>query len=133
MNQNRKAGRANVFMKAQLECGGKSRDVKLRNLSAEGALVEGDDLPVEGTELIFRKGDIKAPAKIAWVSHHRAGVSFDVHLNKELLMRHVPRPRATSPTRFEGRPAIVKSDLSPEERIATENWVWSNPIERQKR
>lgn len=133
MNQNRKGQRSNVLMHAQIEIGGKSRDVKLRNLSTEGALVEGENLPVEGSTVMFRKGDIKAPATIAWVSHHRAGVRFDHPLAKEMLLRHVPRPRAKSPPKFEGRPPIRSTELSPADRLASENWVWSDPIERFKR
>ena len=133
MNQNRKANRSQVLMQAQLESSGKSRDVRLRNLSAEGALVEGEDLPVEGTTILFRKGEIKAQATIAWVSDHRAGVRFDRPLAKELLLRHVPRPRAKTEPKFEGRPPIKTKDLSLADRAVPDSWVWGNPLERSKR
>ena len=55
--QNRRTRRSNVLMAASLELSGTSLPVKLRNLSADGALVVGDKLPVEGASLIFRKGD----------------------------------------------------------------------------
>ena len=42
-----------------------SMPVKLRNLSAEGALVEADKLPVEGTAILFRKGDLSVPGRVA--------------------------------------------------------------------
>ena len=56
--QNRKSRRSNVLMAASLELSGTSLPVKLRNLSADGALVEGDKLPVEGAQILFRKGDL---------------------------------------------------------------------------
>ena len=56
--QNRKNRRSNVLMSASLELSGTSLPVKLRNLSAEGALVEGEKLPIEGASILFRKGDL---------------------------------------------------------------------------
>ena len=55
-SQNRKARRSNVLMAASLELSGTSLPVKLRNLSAEGALVEGDKLPVEGASIALPQG-----------------------------------------------------------------------------
>ena len=65
--QNRKSRRSNVLMSASLELSGTSLPVKLRNLSADGALVEGDKLPVEGASILFRKGDLSVPGRVAWV------------------------------------------------------------------
>ena len=56
--QNRRSRRSHMLMTATLEVSGRAIKVKLRNLSADGAQVEGDQLPVEGTELLFRKGDL---------------------------------------------------------------------------
>ena len=67
-SQNRKNRRSNVLMSASLELSGTSVPVKLRNLSAEGALVEGERLPVEGSSVLFRKGDLSMPGRVAWVS-----------------------------------------------------------------
>ncbi|MBB3763945.1 PilZ domain-containing protein [Sphingomicrobium lutaoense] len=131
-NQNRRQQRSQVLMTAQLELSGTTRDVKLRNLSAEGALVEGEGLPVEGSELIFRKGAIKAPGRIAWVNNNRAGIAFATSLHPDELLRHVPRPKPRIEPRFQ-RPPIRNGDLTPAERRAAENWVWSDPIEPLKR
>jgi hypothetical protein len=92
--QNRKTRRSNVLMSASLELSGASMAVKLRNLSAEGALVEGDRLPVEGAALLFRKGDLSIPGTIAWVKGRQAGVTFAQKLDPDQLLRHIPTPRA---------------------------------------
>jgi hypothetical protein len=92
-SQNRKTRRSNVLMAASLELSGTSVSVKLRNLSAEGALVEGDKLPVEGASVLFRKGDLSMPGNVAWVKGRQAGVSFAQQLNPQQLLRHVPAPR----------------------------------------
>ena len=59
--QNRKTRRSNVLMSASLELSGTSLPVKLRNLSAEGALVEGDKLPVEGASITAACWAISSP------------------------------------------------------------------------
>jgi hypothetical protein len=92
-SQNRKTRRSNVLMAASLELSGTSVPVKLRNLSADGALVEGDKLPIEGASILFRKGDLSMPGNVAWVKGRQAGVSFAQKLNPEQLLRHVPAPR----------------------------------------
>ena len=105
--QNRKSRRSNVLMAASLELSGTSVSVKLRNLSAEGALVEGDKLPIEGASVLFRKGDLSMAGTVAWVKGRQAGVSFAQKLEPELLLRHVPVPRARVAPSFR-RPGLKK-------------------------
>jgi hypothetical protein len=110
--QNRKSRRSNVLMAASLELSGTSLPVKLRNLSADGALVEGEKLPVEGASILFRKGDLSMPGNIAWVKGRQAGVSFAQKLHPEQLLRHVPapRPRVTPSFRRPGLKIAPDSD-----------------------
>ncbi|MEA1071468.1 PilZ domain-containing protein [Sphingomonas sp. LY160] len=125
--QNRKTRRSNVLMTATLELSGASLPVRLRNLSAEGALVEGEKLPVEGAAVQFRKGDLVVAARIAWVKGRNAGVAFFDSLNPEQVMRHVPTPRARVKPDFR-RPGLRVTGLSQEERLASEHLVWAGPI-----
>ena len=106
-SQNRKTRRSNVLMSASLELSGMSLPVKLRNLSAEGALVEGDKLPVEGASILFRKGDLSMAGTVAWVKARQAGVNFAQKLDPEQLLRHVPAPRARVAPTFR-RPGLKK-------------------------
>lgn len=105
--QNRKTRRSNVLMAASLELSGASIPVKLRNLSAEGALVEGDKLPVEGAAILFRKGDLGMSGTVAWVKGRQAGINFAQKLNPEQLLRHVPAPRPRVAPSFR-RPGLKK-------------------------
>ena len=128
--QNRKTRRSNVLMAARLELSGTSLPVKLRNLSAEGALVEGDKLPVEGASIVFRKGDLSVPGKVAWAKTRHAGISFERKLRPEQVLRHVPTPRARVKPDFR-RPGL-KSATSDEERRYGEQWIgrfFPTPIE----
>ncbi len=122
--QNRKSRRSNVLMSASLELSGTALPVKLRNLSADGALVEGDKLPVEGASILFRKGDLSVAGAVAWVKGRQAGVSFAQKLNPEQLLRHVPvpRPRVTPSFRRPGLKKFTDSDSG-----FGEMWHWRFP------
>jgi hypothetical protein len=127
ITQNRRNRRSNVLLSATLELSGSELCVKLRNLSAEGALVEGERLPIEGSELLFRKGDLCVAGRIVWTEGKRAGVAFAMHLEPEQLLRHIPAPRARVPSSFR-RPGFGARELSAEERKFAEQWVWSKPL-----
>jgi len=122
--QNRKNRRSNVLMSASLELSGTSLPVKLRNLSAEGALVEGDKLPVEAASLLFRKGDLSMPGVVAWVNGRQAGISFAQKLNPEQLLRHVPTPRPRVAPTFR-RPGF--KNVSEADEVASGAWHWRFP------
>ena len=122
--QNRKNRRSNVLMSASLELSGTSLPVKLRNLSAEGALVEGDKLPVEGSSVLFRKGDLSMPGQVAWVKGRQAGINFAQQLNPEQLLRHVPAPRPRVAPAFR-RPGLRTA--TDEEQGYGSAWHWRFP------
>ena len=122
--QNRKARRSNVLMAASLELSGTSLPVKLRNLSADGALVVGDKLPVEGASVLFRKGDLSVAGNVAWAKGRQAGISFAQKLNPEQLLRHVPapRPRVTPVFRRPGLTQFAEKDGA-----LGDAWHWRLP------
>lgn len=122
--QNRKSRRSNVLMAASLELSGASLPVKLRNLSAEGALVQGDKLPVEGAAILFRKGDLSMAGVVAWVKGRQAGINFEHKLNPEQLLRHVPAPRPRVTPTFR-RPGLGKFKDS--ESGFGDAWHWRFP------
>ena len=121
--QNRRQRRSNVLMAAALELSGTSIPVKLRNLSADGALVEADKLPVEGSEIVFRRNDLAMPAKVIWVRGGRAGISFKDELPPETLLRHVPTPRPRVLPDFR-RPGLTERPMSAQERQMGADWAW---------
>src|SRR5262245_51681357 len=123
-SQNRKTRRSNVLMSASLELSGTSLNVKLRNLSAEGALVEGDKLPVEGASVLFRKGDLSVAGQVAWANGRQAGINFAQELKPEQLLRHVPTPRPRVTPTFK-RPGLKK--FTDEDQGFGSAWHWRFP------
>jgi hypothetical protein len=123
--QNRRQRRSNVLLTATLELPGRSLDVRLRNLSAEGALVEADGLPQQGTEIIFRRGDLTMAGKLVWAGKGRARIRFAAPLPPEALLRHVPVPRPRPLPAFR-RPAVAPQPMTRVERLMEE--VWGVPV-----
>jgi hypothetical protein len=72
--------RSNVYLAATLVASGASRPVRLRNISAVGALLDAPDLPAEGTSVELRRGRLGVRGEIAWQSGAHCGVRFDAEV-----------------------------------------------------
>ena len=126
ISQNRRSRRSNVLMAAALETATGLANVTLRNLSADGALIEGDGLPEQGYAVIFRKKDLVISGRIAWVNGRRAGIAFDMKLDPETVLRHVPAPKHRIDRQFK-RPGFSTS-LTEQERRWCETVLWGAPL-----
>jgi len=120
--QNRRSRRSHVLMSASIELSGASLPVKLRNLSSDGALVEGDKLPVEGAEVLFRKAELSLVGRIA-------GVAFAEPLHADAVLRHIPAPRPRVRPDFR-RPGLRTQPLSAADVLFGESWVTRSPLAR---
>jgi hypothetical protein len=124
---NRRLRRANVLMAATLELSGEAIPVKMRNLSSEGALVQGDRLPVEGAQLLFRKGDLCVSGRVAWSNGNQAGISFATPLAPAQVLRHIPAPRPRVAPKF-NRPGLTTTQLTAQEREFAERCLFAKPL-----
>ena len=127
--QNRRSRRSQVLLVAKLEHGGTSQAVKLRNLSAEGALVESDSLPIEGTSVHFVRNELNAQGRVVWVNGCYAGIAFDSKLEPSEVLRHVPAPRPKLQARY-WRPGFAAREMTSEQQRLAESWIWSPSINR---
>ena len=121
-SQNRRSQRSSVLLAATLETTSGAIPVKLRNLSADGALVEGKNLPIEGTEVLFRRNELAETGDVVWVDGKHAGVAFRRKLQPEEVLRHVPSPRPKYKPDFR-RPGLACRELTPAERKLHDAWV----------
>ncbi len=128
VTQNRRTRRSHVLMAASIEANGVTIAVKLRNLSADGALVEGAQLPPVDSMVVFRKKELNLAGRVAWVTSGRAGIAFDAKLDPEAVLRHVPATKPQPKLDFR-RPRIRASDLSSGERKIAQDWIWGDPIQ----
>lgn len=74
----RREARTNMFVLATLVSGTASNRVKIRNMSASGALIEGPLLPRAGATFSLCRADTTLTGRVAWSAGNRAGLSFDV-------------------------------------------------------
>lgn len=124
-SQNRRSHRSNLWMAASLESAAATVPVTLRNLSAEGALVDGDHGLSPGDEIVFRKNDLAVAGRVAWVDGSRAGLAFFVSLDPETVLRHVPVPTPRSEQACK-RPGF-RGRLSAEEKRFGAT-LWDRPL-----
>lgn len=68
--------RTNVFLTATMRFEGRILPVRIRNMSAAGALLQAAILPAAGTELMLRRGELEASARVIWSEHGACGVRF---------------------------------------------------------
>lgn len=127
ITQNRRSRRSQLLMTATLEISGRAVKVKLRNLSAEGARVEGDKLPIEGTDLLFRKGDLAVSGQIIWSKGRQAGIGFAEKLDPVEVLNHIPTPRPRIQPDFR-RPGLASRELTETERSLGERWIQIVPV-----
>lgn len=77
----RSAPRESLYLAAALYCEGSPVPVKIRNMSASGALVEGGVLPDTGTLVQLIRGGLIVHALVAWTQQSRCGLKFSGGVN----------------------------------------------------
>src|SRR5215210_6241157 len=121
-SQNRRSRRSPVYLAAAIEVAGVAQPVKLRNLSEEGALIEGECLPTEGATTFFERNELRIKGKVVWVEGRFAGVAFARKLRQEEVLRQVPQPRQLIQGDFR-RPGLTCRPLTATERKMVEKWI----------
>jgi hypothetical protein len=119
--------RSPVLLTATVEVDGTPYSVKLRNLSEEGALIEGEQLPPEGSEAYFERNQLRVKSRVVWVEGRYAGVAFARSLKPEELLRNIPKPRPEAKLEFR-RPGLACRPITPYERRMLERWMTASPM-----
>jgi hypothetical protein len=127
MIQSRRSRRAPVLLAATIEVDGVPQTVKLRNLSEEGALVEGERLPPEGSTSFFQRNELRLKSRVIWVQGRYAGVAFARPLKPEEVLRNIPQPRPKAQLDFR-RPGLACRPLTAYERKMLERWMTTSPV-----
>lgn len=118
---NRQSPRKPVLLTAMVEVGGKPVPVTLRNLSEEGALLEGAPLPQAGATTWFERNGLRLMGKIVWADGNYAGIRFARRLDPTEVLRHIATPKAPAdPGHW--RPAVSRHDVSPAEQRMIDEW-----------
>ena len=123
----RRSPRSNVALMATIEAGGHHTRVRVRNVSALGALVAGDGLPIEAEPVVFRCNSCTVRGRVAWVEGKLAGIQFDKEVEPHELLRALPQHshviiKDSRKLDFR-RPGLRGSQLTDEERQALDDWM----------
>jgi hypothetical protein len=85
----RNDARSNVFLAAALSAGSASYAVRIRNISAMGALLDGASLPAAGSVARLRRGRLGVECEIVWHRSDTCGVRFGSEVKVEDWVRRV--------------------------------------------
>jgi hypothetical protein len=119
----RKQKRARVLLAAKLKTAAGDLDVRLRDLSRKGALVECETVPPVGESVLFHRGSTTVPARVAWTGAKRVGLEFDYMIDEnEVLVQLRRTSTEVSQPRFR-RPRLFGEDLSEQERKLARSWA----------
>jgi hypothetical protein len=129
VTQNRRSRRSPVFLKASIEVDGSPVPVTLRNLSEEGALVEGVHLPDVGAATTFERNEFRINGRVVWLAGRLGGIKFDQPMHRDELLRQVPQPKQRFEPVFR-RPGLACRPLSESDRKMLETWVAMAPVYR---
>lgn len=125
--QNRASRRAPVLLTASVDVCGCSTIVKLRNLSSEGALIEGDCLPPAGSTTRFSRKELNLKSTVVWVEGRYAGLAFERSIEAEALLRSIPKPRERVEPVVK-RPGLACRPLTSYERRMLDQWMTAAPF-----
>lgn len=74
--EQRSGGRTAMFVTATYVMGGRAQPVRIRNMSRDGALLEGAVLPPEEAEFDLVRGQLHVRAQSKWTQGNQCGASF---------------------------------------------------------
>lgn len=107
--------RNRVLMVAKLATPAREIDVRIRDVSASGARIEGADLPRAGSDVILKRGGFEGFGRVIWVDGNAAGIQFDEPFDETELMlqlKGLSAPTASDPDQFR-RPGFGHKEPHP--------------------
>jgi hypothetical protein len=122
----RRSDRSSVLLAATIECDGARLAVRVVNLSAHGALVQGDAVPGQDEAVTFRCSGLEVAGWMAWVKPPFAGINFDAPVHLPAIVQGAgTAAMVTRDTRRRDfrRPGFRGDQMSAEEREIVEQWT----------
>ena len=111
-----RAPRQASMLRATLHSHGGSMSVKLRNISASGAMLQAtDDLPEECQIVLEIPRAPAIPGRVRWCLNKQIGIHFDEELDLEALLR--------APEEVHEQPDYLKPDYLRTEKDANSPWA----------
>jgi hypothetical protein len=93
----RASPRYSVLLNARAVTTAGTLQVTIRDLSLDGAMIQGAIAPRVGCRLLLHRRSLVVPATVVWQNGDRAGLQFDQPLSEQQLFREVDRARCVVP------------------------------------
>lgn len=94
-HEGRQHDRTHMFVAASLYSNAGTCPVHIRNMSLNGALVEGAILPERDSPVTLRRGSLEIAAKVVWAAGRKAGVAFGAPVQvADWMSRNAPTHQA---------------------------------------
>lgn len=116
----RATARTNLFMAATLHAADVAHPVKIRDLSAAGAQIEGSLLPEIGAEVTLARGILSVQGHVTWCAARRCGLQFNSPISVPDWMAN---PLNRQQQRVDQVVALVKAGTVPLEMSTQRNAV----------
>lgn len=109
--QKRTTKRSRVLLVAHLEVEGQQHEVRIRDLSASGALIESADPPPVGGAVQLHCGDTSLDGRIAWTDGSWCGLEFSEPLKKGALVDSIgSRLKVSAPRNYRHHEQVAEDD-----------------------
>lgn len=106
----RTSARRSIYLAAALRCDGCSSPVRIKNIAATGALVEGGAVPSPGTVVQLVRGDLIVQCVVAWCANGRCGLKFSGSID---VQKWCAPPANVEQQRTDEIVALVKAGAVP--------------------
>lgn len=118
----RKVKRARVLLAARLQTQAGEVEARLRDLSRKGALVECQAVPSVGSEVVFTRGSISVPARVAWAGEGRVGLEFAYMIDENDVLVQLKRTTTDQNQPRFRRPRLFGEGMSDQEKKLARLW-----------
>jgi hypothetical protein len=79
--------RQRLLLTAQMTDSNGTREIHLLNLSATGAKVDADEVPMQDEKVVLICAGDNIAGRVAWVDETRFGIAFDMPIDVADLLR----------------------------------------------
>ncbi len=118
----RSAKRNRVLLAARLKTAAGEVEARLRDLSQKGALVECHTVPPVGSEVMFSRGSICVPARVAWAGANRVGLEFAYMIDESEVLVQLRRTTSDQNQPRFRRPRLFGEDMTEQDKKLARMW-----------
>jgi len=118
----RSVKRARVLIAAKVQTSEGEIEVRLRDLSRQGALIECDVPLTVDSEVTFSRGATIVPARVAWTAGKRVGLEFHYMIDENEVLVQLNRSSGEQQGQRFRRPRLFGEDMTEHDKKLARVW-----------